>query len=484
MRVGLIASEAAPFAKTGGLGDVTAALARSLAKAGHDARLVIPLYASMKREGLTLTEVGYCRDVVVPLGPRRFKFSLVACPLPKGGPVVYFIHCPELYARPGIYAQDGDEHLRFGFLTVAALEAYQRMGFSPDVVHVHDWHTALAPLLLRTRYAWDRARFGATRTVLTIHNMAYQGGFPVSALDELGLSSYASMVHQEQRARGAFSFLTTGLLYADALTAVSETNAREIMTPEHGFGLDGLVRARAASLVGIVNGIDAAEWDPASDTHIAARYSARNLAGKQRCREALAAEAGLSPDPRAPVLGVVSRLSAQKGFDLLLEALPPFLARGRVRFVGLGSGSEKLAAGLKDLARRFPGRAAFEVGFSEAKAHRIEAGSDFFLMPSRFEPCGLNQMFSQRYGTPPIVHRTGGLADTVEAWNPITGAGTGFAFEHFTVTGLTWAIEQALACWAQPEAYRRVQRAGMAKDFSWERQIQRYEALYARLQAR
>jgi starch synthase len=481
MRVGLIASEAAPFAKTGGLGDVTAALARHLVKAGHDARLVLPLYASMKREGLTLTEVGYCRNVQVPLGPRRFTFSLFACPLPKGGPIVYFVHCPELYARPGIYAQDGDEHLRFGFLTVAALEAFQRMGFSPDVVHVHDWHTALAPLLLRTRYAWDRARFGSTRTVLTIHNMAYQGGFPAAAAADLGLGEWASMLHQEQLGRGAFSFLTTGLLYADALTAVSETNAREIMTPEHGFGLDGLVRARAGSLVGIVNGIDAAEWDPAADPHIAARYSARDLSGKARCRAALVAEAGLAGDPRAPVLGVVSRLSAQKGFDLLLEALPPFLATGRVRLAGLGSGSTKIADGLQALVRRFPGRAAFEVGFSEPKAHRIEAGSDFFLMPSRFEPCGLNQMFSQRYGTPPIVHRTGGLADTVTPWSPATGDGTGFAFEHFTVAGLTWAIEQAMACWARPEAYRRVQLAGMAQDFSWERQIQRYVALYQRL---
>ncbi len=481
MRVGLIASEAAPFAKTGGLGDVSAALARYLAKAGHDARLVLPLYASMKRDGLALTEVGFARDVALPLGGRRFAFTLFAARLPKGGPLVYFVHCPELYGRPGIYANDGDEHLRFGFLTLAALESFQRMGFAPDIVHVHDWHTALAPLFLKTRYAWDQRLFGRTRTVLTIHNLAYQGGFQAGSLRDLDLESDRGLLHAPQLARGVFSFLATGLLHADAITAVSETNAREIQTPEHGFGLDGLVRARANRLVGIVNGIDAEEWNPATDAHLAARYSAADLAGKARCREALLREAGLEADAETPVLGVVSRLSAQKGFDLALEALPAFLARGQVKLVGLGSGSQVIADGFRALQRRFPRQVAFEVGFSEAKAHRIEAGADFFLMPSRFEPCGLNQMYSQRYGTPPVVHRTGGLADTVTPWNPVTSTGTGFVFEHFTALGLTWALGQALLCFSRPASYARVQQSGMARDFSWERQIQRYEALYARL---
>ena len=483
MRVGLIASEAAPFAKTGGLGDVSAALARYLAKAGHDARLVLPLYASMKREGLALTEVGFARDVGLTLGGRRRAFTLFAARLPKGGPLVYFVHCPELYGRQGIYANDGDEHLRFGFLTLAALESFQRMGFAPDIVHVHDWHAALAPLYLKTRYDWDRRLFGRTRTVLTIHNLAYQGGFPAGALRDLDLEAQRGLLHGPHVARGVFSFLAAGLQHADAITAVSETNAREIQTPEHGFGLDGLVRARSASLVGIVNGIDAEEWNPATDVFLAARYSAADLAGKARCREALLRQAGLNADPSTPILGIVSRLSAQKGFDLALEALPAFLARGQVRLVGLGSGSQVIADGFRALQRRFPRQVAFEVGFSEAQAHRIEAGADFFLMPSRFEPCGLNQMYSQRYGTPPIVHATGGLADTVTPWNPMTSTGTGFVFEHFTALGLTWALGQALLCYARPAAYARVQQSGMARDFSWERQIQRYEALYARLAA-
>jgi starch synthase len=453
MRIGQIAAEAAPFAKTGGLGDVAAALTRHLAKAGHDVRLFVPLYKSLDPSGQTFTPVSFLTDVPLPMEGRPLRFTVFTAPLPGGGPPVYFVGCPALYDRPGIYAQDGDEQLRFSFLTRAALESFQRMAFSPDVVHAHDWHTALAPLYLKTTYAWDRQRFGRTRTVLTIHNLAYQGG----------------------------GFLENGIRHADAVTAVSPTYAREIQTPEHGFGLDGLLRQRAGSVFGILNGIDAREWDPATDPLIPARYSAGDLAGKARCRQALLEAAGLPGDGRVPVLGIVSRLTAQKGFDLALEVLPPLLASGRVRLVGLGSGSSTIAKSFTDLARRFPRAAAFHVGFSNEQAHRIEAGADFFLMPSRFEPCGLNQMYSQRYGTPPVVHRTGGLADTVEPWNPVTGAGTGFVFEHFTVAGLSWALSQALACFADPAAHRRVALAGMARDFSWERQIGAYERLYARL---
>jgi starch synthase len=484
VRVGLIASEAAPYAKTGGLGDVAAALARHLALAGHDARLVIPRYQSLKPGPGPLVPVSFLQDVPLVLGGRRLAWSLYTAPLAPGGPAIYFVHCPALYGRPGIYAQDGDEHLRFAFLTRAALDAFQRMGFAPDVVHSHDWHSALAPLYLKTLYAWDRALFGRTKTVLTIHNMAYQGAFPAGVLGELDLAAVRGLAHQDELARGRFSFLTSGLLHADALSAVSETNAREIQTAEHGFGLDPLLRARAGSLVGIVNGIDAEEWDPQNDPRIPARYGPGDMAGKAACRAALLKDHGLDDDPKAPVLGIVSRLTAQKGFELCRDVLPPLLGRGRVRLVGLGSGSETLAGWFTDLARRFPRRAAFHVGFSDEKAHRIEAGADLFLMPSRFEPCGLNQMYSQRYGTPPIVHRTGGLADTVEPWNPRTGAGTGFVFEHFTATGLAWALAQALTCFADPAAFARVRASGMAKDFSWQRQITRYEALYARLLAR
>jgi starch synthase len=480
MRIAQIASEAAPFAKTGGLGDVAAALTRALAKAGHDARLFLPLYKSLKPSGQTFTPVSFLTDVPLQMGGRALRFTVFTAPLPGGGPPVYFVGCPALYDRAGIYAQDGDEHVRFGFLTRAALESLQRMGFAPDVVHAHDWHAALAPLYVKTLYAWDRRLFGRTKTVLTIHNLAYQGGFPRAALADLDLGSVADRLHQEHLRQGAFSFLVTGLLHADAVTAVSETYAREIQTPAHGFGLDALLRARADSVFGIVNGIDADEWDPSADPHLAARYSVADLGGKTLCRAAILAEARL-PDGPAPLVGIVSRLTAQKGFDLALEVLPAFLAAGRLRLVALGTGSEAIAQGFRDLARRFPRAVSFEAGFSNEKAHRIEAGADLFLMPSRFEPCGLNQMYSQRYGTPPVVHRTGGLADTVEPWNRRMGWGTGFVFEHFTAAGLTWALEQALLCFSDATSFRRVQLAGMQRDFSWERQVGRYERLYDRL---
>ena len=470
MRIGQIAAEAAPFAKTGGLGDVAAALTRWLAKAGHDVRLFVPLYRTLDPSGRRFVPVSFLTDVPLVLGGRTLRFTVFTAPLAAGGPPVYFVGCPALYDRAGIYVQDGDEHLRFAFLTRAALDSFQRMGFAPDIVHAHDWHTALAPLYVRSHYAWDRRLFGRTKTVLTLHNLAYQGGFPASVRKDVDLEGTSP-----------FSFLSLGLQHADAVTAVSPTYAREIQTPAHGFGLDGLLRARAQSVFGILNGIDTEEWNPATDPLIPAHYSANDLAGKAACRTALLAEAGLSDDPKVPVVGIVSRLSAQKGFELALEVLPPLLAGGRVRLVGLGSGSSVLAQGFTNLARRFPRAASFHVGFSNERAHRIEAGADLFLMPSRFEPCGLNQMYSQRYGTPPVVHRTGGLADTVEPWNPVSGAGTGFVFEHYTATGLSWALSQALACFADPPAFRRVRLAGMARDFSWERQIGQYERLYARL---
>jgi starch synthase len=287
------------------------------------------------------------------------------------------------------------------------------------------------------------------------------------------------MLHQEEFRDGRFSFLTTGLIYADALTAVSETYAREIQTPEHGFGLDPLLRARTESVFGIVNGVDYEEWSPEKDALIPARFSASDLSGKARCRQHLLQKFGL--DDGAPIVGVVSRLTAQKGLELAMEVLPQRLAAGACRLVALGSGAENLVEFFKTLARRFPRRAAFHEGYSNDTAHEIEAGADLFLMPSRFEPCGLNQMYSLRYGTPPIVRRTGGLADTVRQWNPETREGTGFVFDHFTPAGLAWALDFALATHRDRGAWRRLQQNGMSEDFSWDRQIQKYVALYSRL---
>ena len=414
------------------------------------------------------------------LGERRFTWSVFTTRLPDSEVDVYFVHCPALYHHEGVYSGDWDEYLRYALLSRAALECCQRMGWSPEIVHVHDWHSALVPLYLRTLYAWDRL-FAGTRTVLTIHNLGYQGVFGSQTLGELGLAPHSHLLYQEDLAAGRVSFLKTGLLYADLLTTVSRTYAREIQTPEHGFGLDPLLRARADRLAGIVNGVDYGEWDPAGDPYLPHKYSAKNLAGKARMKRALLEKIGLPYRKETPVVGIVSRLTAQKGLDLLFDTLPEFLYHRDVRFVALGSGEERYESFLSWLQVSFPGKAWYYRGYNEELAHWIEAGSDIYVMPSRYEPCGLNQMYSLRYGTPPVVRRTGGLADTVELWNPVARQGTGFPFDHFTPEGLRWALDTAFRVFEDPAAWKQLMLNGMAQDYSWERQVVPYEELFAGL---
>jgi starch synthase len=480
LRVCQTSAETTPFAKTGGLGDVVAGLSRALAANGHDVRIFLPFYARVAKQSHRFVVVDFLRDVEITLGSRRFTYTVLTTQLPASGVDVYFVHCPALYHHDTVYSGDWDEYLRFALLTRATFESCQRMGWAPDVVHAHDWHTALAPVYRRTLYSWDRL-FADTKTVLTLHNLGYQGVYGSQILDELGLAPFTHMLYNEDLAAGRVSFLKTGLLYADVLTTVSRTYAREIQTPEHGFGLDPLLRARADHLVGIVNGVDYGEWDPATDPHLPHHYSAAKLANKAKVKQALLKKIGLPPGRNVPVIGVVSRLTAQKGFDLLFDTLPEFLFHRDVRFVALGSGEERYESFLSWLQVSYPGKAWYFRGYNEELAHWIEAGSDLFVMPSRYEPCGLNQMYSLRYGTPPVVRRTGGLADTVELWNPVSQEGTGFPFDHFTPEGLRWALDTALRIHGDAAAWKKLQQNGMAKDFSWTRQVKEYEELYARL---
>ncbi len=470
----------APFAKIGGLGDVCAALPRALHRRGHDVRPFLPLYGGPARAQVPVEPVGFARDMRIRAGGRTLACSLWTGALPGGGPRVHFVECPALFGRPGVYSGEGDEHLRYSVLTRAAIEGCQRMGFAPDVFHAHDWHASLLPIYLKSLYGWDRL-FRETRTVLTIHNLGYQGVFPASALPELGLDGVADRLDRGDLEAGRVGFLKTGILHADAVTTVSATYAREILGDEMGMGLEPWLRARRGSLAGITNGIDAAEWDPATDPHIPAHYSAEDVTGKAVCRARLLAEVGLAPDPAGPVFGVVARFTAQKGFDLLFGTLPSLLASEDARLVALGGGESRYEEFFASLVRRLPGRAAFTGGHREDLAHRIEAGADLFLMPSRFEPCGLNQMYSMRYGTLPVVRRTGGLADTVEGWNPSTGEGTGFVFDHFTETGMRWALDVALRAWRDRPAWDRLVLNAMSRDFSWDRRVREYEDLFAHL---
>jgi starch synthase len=351
------------------------------------------------------------------------------------------------------------------------------MGFAPQIVQANDWHTALMPLYLRHVYGWD-ALFAATRVVLTIHNLSHQGEFPASSIRRIGLGNEADLFPREDRDEGRINFLKTGLLHADQLTTVSPTYAREIQGPELGLGLEGILRSRSDRLVGILNGVEYSEWDPAVDPWIPHHFTAADLAGKRAMKKALLEELSLDPAFEPPVLGIVSRLAVQKGFDLLFEPLPALLAESGARLAVLGSGEERYEGFFTALQRRLPGRVCFYRGFSEKLAHFIEAGSDLFLMPSQFEPCGLNQMYSLRYGTVPVVRKTGGLADSVEPWDPATGRGTGFVFEHFTPDGFRWALERAFETYRDRAAWSRLVQNGMARDFSWERQVERYVELY------
>ncbi|MER2561095.1 MAG: glycogen synthase GlgA [Myxococcaceae bacterium] len=483
MNILFASSEVAPFAKTGGLGDVGSALPRALAAEGHDVRVVMPMYARVKGAGRVFTEV--IPELWLDLGGTRVKVSIYESPLPGTKVPVYFVRCPPLYDRPSLYGNSPDEHLRFSVLNWAALKLCQHLRFAPDVIHCNDWQTSLIPLLLRARFSWDRL-FANTRTVLTIHNLGHQGTFPSSVMRETGLQDSWYLFHQDELNAGRLGFLMTGLLYANAITTVSPTYAREIQTREQGVGLDHILRQRSDALTGILNGIDEDEWNPAADKHLPMGFTADALRGKEVCKKALLDAVRLPYKREVPVFSLVARLVWQKGIDLVESTLPNLLRHHRFQLVVLGKGEHKYEEFFRLLARAFPGKVAYDSAFSEPRAHLVEAGSDVFLMPSRYEPCGLNQMYSLRYGTIPLVHKTGGLADTVWQYNPRSGRGTGFVFENFDEGGLSWAVRRALEVWGSGAGEYRARwealmRNGMQLPLGWKHRVGRYEEVYRKL---
>jgi starch synthase len=481
LRICLVASEIAPYAKTGGLADVVLGLGRFLAEDGHDVRVVMPYYRSVRDAAGTLASPPNLQgiDLRSPSGALQ-RFHGKVGTLPGSAAQIYFVDCPALYDRDGIYRSDGDDHLRFGVLCRATLEMCQRTQWAPDVIHCNDWHTGLVPLYLRTLYAWDRL-FAATKTLLTIHNIGYQGFFGGNVLDDLALRSQQHLVHQDDLREGRFSFLKTGILWSNWVNTVSKTYASEILTPEFGAGMETDLQRRRDTISGIVNGVDYGDWDPATDAFLAAKYHKGDLRGKDACKRALLTKFDLPYDAGAAVLGMVSRLTWQKGFELLPDILPVLLHDSNIRLVVLGSGEEKYERYFQWLHEQFPQKVGFFRGFNNELAHQIEAGSDLFLMPSRYEPCGLNQMYSLRYGTVPIVRRTGGLADTVEQFDESRDEGTGFTFGAFSSQALLDTIRYALTIWPKREAWARLVQRGMSKDFSWQRQGKEYVALYRSL---
>lgn len=475
MNILMVTSEMVPYAKTGGLADVLGALPKALQRAGHDVRVFMPLYDRVDTSKLNLELL--FDDIIVELGAYHYRTKILR---DVDNPTTYLVHCPALYARGSIYTNDHDEHRRYLTLGLAALQTSQRMAFAPDVLHCHDWQAAMLPLLLKVRFSWDRL-FRNTRTLLTIHNLNYQGGFSTDILHDLNIHGSEHLLHQDLLRQGSINFLLHGILYADGISTVSPTYAHEIQTSRHGAGLDPFLKARSSTVVGILNGVDYDEWSPEKDKHIPHNYSADDLSGKEKNKQELLNSLGLPYVEGVPLVGLVSRMAGQKGLDLLGDALPPFLARRNVQFVALGSGSSNLENLFASLQRAFPRQVCFYRGFSNPLAHMIEAGADIFVMPSRYEPCGLNQMYSLRYGTIPVVHRTGGLADTVQMWNPYNGSGTGFLFDHHDAMGLHWALGQALETYGNDRAWRQLMANGMAQDYSWTTQARVYEELYSRL---
>ena len=485
MKICFITAELAPLAKAGGLADVSGALLKYLTAAGHDLRLFMPAHAIIDRSQLQLHTVEFLRDLEQPVGATRYRYQVLTARLPGTEAWFYLVDCPEAFNRAGIYSSAPDEYRRFLLLTHAAFASCQRMGFAPDVIHCNDWHTAMAPLWLKSVYGWD-ALFARTRSVLTIHNVGYQGVLGAAAAAELLPTTSHAALHQDELRAGRINMLRHGVMYADAITTVSPTYAREITTAEYGMGLEDTLRARGDAVTGILNGVDYSIWDPRVDPDIPVHYNAAKLHLKAEMKRQLQQRLGLAPatpPQRLPLAGIVSRLVAQKGFELLLDCLPPLLADGRLQLAVLGSGEPHLEQFFARLQREQPAAVRFHRGYSEELAHWIEAGCDLFLMPSRYEPCGLNQMYSLRYGTVPVVRRTGGLADTVQHFDAATGKGTGIVFNHFDTPAMAWALEFALGLYQQRGAWRRLVQNAMAQDFSWRRQVGEYEALYRRLSA-
>jgi starch synthase len=478
LKLCLLSSEIVPYAKTGGLADVTGALLHNLRAVGHDVRAFMPLYAAVRRKHPELSRVTAVQEVAIAIGSSEYRYSLMTARYPGTDIPVYFVDCPALYDRDALYTMDADEHRRFILLTRAALESCRRLGFAPQVFHCNDWHTALLPMILKTQQG-AYPLLAPAKTLLTIHNIGYQGIFPASAAADLGLGSAWSQLDQADMAQGLINPLKAGIKFADKVSTVSPTYAREISDSGLGMGLEGALRARADRIIGILNGVDYQEWDPAHDMYLSAHFTASDLRGKAINKEMLIATTQMEIPTSRPLIGMVTRLAEQKGIDLLYVALPQLLQARDFGLVVLGSGESRYVDFFTDLSKRFAGRVSYRSGFDDPLAHLIEAGSDAFLMPSRYEPCGLNQMYSLRYGTIPVVRNTGGLADSVEHFDPATGKGTGCVFNDYDAAAVRWAVDTVLGWYADPKSWQRLIRNCMAKDFSWQRQIGQYESLYA-----
>lgn len=466
MNIAFVTSEAVPYAKTGGLADVSGALPLELEKLGHNVILVLPYYQMIKKKNLPVSKVNGENACVIKAG-RNLS--------------VYFIENEKYFDRPELYGTPKgdypDNALRFSFFSKAVLELLQKINFKPDIIHTNDWQTALIPFYLKNDEK-DNPFFANTKTVITIHNMAYQGLFEKEVLPDIGISEDFFKPHGGGlEFYGKVNFLKAGLISADAISTVSEKYSREIQTEEYGCGLEGVMREQGGHIYGILNGIDYTQWNPEVDELIIKKYNRNDLSGKKECRMDLLREFGISALDTTPVIGIISRLDDQKGFDILAEAIEE-IAILDLRLVLLGTGHEKYHKLFTEIKEKYPEHFGIKIAFNNQLAHKIEAGSDMFLMASRYEPCGLNQIYSLKYGTVPIVRGTGGLDDTIEDFNPETEIGNGFKFYDYSAEALLKTIHRAIKTFRDAKKWNRLMLNGMKQDFSWHKSAEKYIQMY------
>ncbi len=476
LKIMIVSSEVAPFAKTGGLADVAGALPKKLKELGHDVRVFLPYYDRIKKSGIeTHTAV---ERMNVKITDREESCSILKSKMGSEVPV-YFLKKERYFGRPNLYGTPNgdyeDNAERFIFFSRAALELAKAIEFRADIYHCNDWQTGIVPLYLKSHYK-DDAFFARTKSVFTIHNLAFQGCFWHFDMHLTGLTwDYFSP--EKIEFFGKISLLKAGLVYADKLNTVSKKYAKEIQTPEHGCGMEGILQKRKKDLYGILNGIDYDVFNPATDRDVVSRYSVEDMSGKAECKAELQKVSNIPQKPHVPIIGIVSRLTNQKGFDLIADAIEDMMSRD-IQLVILGTGVEKYHVLLREIAKKYPEKTGFFIKYDVELAPKIYSGSDIFLMPSKFEPCGLGQLISMRYGTVPVVRKTGGLADTVSGFNAKTGEGNGFVFQKYSSESMLRSIQKAVNCYKDKRSWKRLVKTCMESDFSWNKSAAQYLSMY------
>ncbi len=482
MRIAFASSECVPFVKTGGLADVAGSLPKALMEAGCEVKVFLPLYNSIDVKKHKLIFASELADIPIQIGEKTVTFNVWYGRLSGSAAEIYLIDCPLYYHRGSVYTNDLDEDERFILFQHAVLHILQRFNWAPDVLHCNDWQTGLLPAYLKLSYSWDTL-FKETACLFSIHNIGYQGRFPRDTVSKAGLSFDHYYPTGPLEFNDSFSFLKTGIVYSEIISTVSETYALEIQTPAYGAGMEKVLAGRKADLAGILNGIDTQDWNPRTDALIPFHFSAARPGNKKMNKQALLKQVNLPFDNEVPVIGIVSRLTKQKGMELLLPVIHEVM-KLPVQFVALGSGDPQLEAFFRWAAATYPTRFASYIGFNNELAHLITAGADMFLMPSLYEPCGLNQMYSLNYGTVPIVRKTGGLNDTVKDFHDFQQLGNGFSFNDPTPYALLTTISRALTIFKIKGSWKAIMKRGMTQDFSWQASAGRYLELYKQARIR